>query len=365
MTYTLRASITAVIEVYDSDIFTIAKSSDEPGFMIVEATNLYVGMLPYVNFYLAEDAPMFTSIEVTWQTCSADGVCDGIWVYDLDMTKSSTGWETAMNIPVVGDLTGENLARGDSYNYGDYFKVRMSGVDSLNNNYKTPPQMAPKWVVTQEVPPAAELSDEMVESYAEVLRSQIASIEEQLAQSTDGDNADLQLQLVDTEFKLEMVCQDPRVVCTEEQTSSTVTDSGGSNSNTMMIMGIVAVIIIGALLGGMFLLRGRGDDELQGFQWADTTLPARDAVANSMYGGTQQIFQQPLQPQYHPQQYQQPHQPQPYVAPQPVAQPAPPQNIPQPQMHRGPPLPPGGLPSGWSMAQWEYYGQQYLDRLQK
>ena len=356
---------TAVIEVYDSDIFTIAKSPDEPGFMVVEATNLYVGMLPYVNFYLAEDAPLFTSIEVTWQTCSADGVCDGIWVYDLDMTKSSTGWETAMNIPVVGDLTGENLARGDSYNYGDYFKVRMSGVDSLNNNYKTPPQMAPKWVVTQEVPPAAELSDEMVESYAEVLRSQIASIEEQLAQSTDGDDADLQLQLVDTEFKLEMVCQDPRVVCTEEQTSSTVTDSGDSNSNTMMIMGIVAVIIIGALLGGMFLLRGRGDDELQGFQWADTTLPARDAVANSMYGGTQQIFQQPLQPQYHPQQYQQPHQPQPYVAPQPVAQPAPPQNIPQPQMHRGPPLPPGGLPSGWSMAQWEYYGQQYLDRLQK
>jgi hypothetical protein len=27
-------------------------------------------------------------------------------------------------------------------------------------------------------------------------------------------------------------------------------------------------------------------------------------------------------------------------------------------------LPPGGLPAGWSMDQWEYYGQQYLDRLQ-
>ena len=29
----------------------------------------------------------------------------------------------------------------------------------------------------------------------------------------------------------------------------------------------------------------------------------------------------------------------------------------------GPPLPPGGLPAGWSMEQWTYYGQQYLDRL--
>ena len=221
--------------------------------------------------------------------------------------------------------------------------------------------MAPKWVVTQEVPPAAELSDEMIESYVETLQSQIDSINEQLAENTDGDDSDLQLQLVDTEFKLELACQDPRVVCEEEQTSSSVTDAGNSNSNSMMIIGVVALIIIGALLGGMFLLRGRGNDELRGFQWADTTLPARDVVANSMYGGTQQIFQQPLQPQYQPQQYQ----PAQYGQPQPTARPAPPQNIPQPPVQRGPPLPPGGLPSGWSMAQWEYYGQQYLDRLQK
>ena len=27
----------------------------------------------------------------------------------------------------------------------------------------------------------------------------------------------------------------------------------------------------------------------------------------------------------------------------------------------GPPLPPEGLPAGWTMEQWEHYGQQYLD----
>jgi hypothetical protein len=27
-----------------------------------------------------------------------------------------------------------------------------------------------------------------------------------------------------------------------------------------------------------------------------------------------------------------------------------------------PPLPEGGLPSGWTMDQWKYYGEQYLER---
>ncbi|MEC8312932.1 MAG: hypothetical protein VXZ52_03425, partial [Candidatus Thermoplasmatota archaeon] len=366
---------TAVIEAYDSDIFTIAKSSDEPGFMVVEASNLYVGMLPYVNFYLAEDAPLFTSIQVTWQTCSADGVCDGIWVYDLDMTKSATGWETPMNIPIVGDLTGETMARGDSYNYGDYFKVRMSGVDNLNNNYNTPPQMAPKWLVTQEIPPASELSDEMLETFVELLENKIANLNQQISDSPDADTAGLELELIDAQFELELACQDPRVECTQEQASGTSIDSTNSGSNNnMMIFGIVALIVICALLGGMFLLRGRDSDEYQGFQWANTTLPASDAVANSMYGGAQQIFQQPLQtPQYaqqyqppaHSPQYQDPRYNQRYAQqPQPATQPAAPQNIPQVPVHRGPPLPPGGLPAGWSMDQWEYYGQQYLDRQQ-
>ena len=170
-----------------------------------------------------------------------------------------------------------------------------------------------------------------------------------------------------------MVCQDPRVDCTEEQSSSTVTDKLGSNSKYDDIWNSRCHHYRCALLGGMFLLRGRDSDEYQGFQWANTTLPASDAVANSMYGGAQQIFQQPLQTPQYAQQYQPPaHSPQ-YQDPRYNDTPS----NPNPQLnrrhhktshnpvHRGPPLPPGGLPSGWSMAQWEYYGQQYLDRLQK
>ena len=29
----------------------------------------------------------------------------------------------------------------------------------------------------------------------------------------------------------------------------------------------------------------------------------------------------------------------------------------------GPPVPEGGLPEGWTMEQWEYYGQEHLDNL--
>lgn len=45
--------------------------------------------------------------------------------------------------------------------------------------------------------------------------------------------------------------------------------------------------------------------------------------------------------------------------PQPAAAPAP---QPAPVVATGPPLPPGGLPVGWTMEQWQHYGQEWLDR---
>ena len=34
-----------------------------------------------------------------------------------------------------------------------------------------------------------------------------------------------------------------------------------------------------------------------------------------------------------------------------------------PPLPSGPPLPPGGLPNGWTMEQWQHYGEQYLQRM--
>ena len=45
--------------------------------------------------------------------------------------------------------------------------------------------------------------------------------------------------------------------------------------------------------------------------------------------------------------------------PAPLPQPAPPA-IAAPTVPSGPPLPPTGLPPGWTMEQWQYYGHQWL-----
>ena len=97
----------------------------------------------------------------------------------------------------------------------------------------------------------------------------------------------------------------------------------------------------------MFMRGGGGRAEET--KWNEAALPVHDTVANSMYGGAQDIFQQPVAAVA------------PVTAVAPVVAVAPP---PAPvAAPAGPPLPPGGLPAGWSMEQWVYYGQQYLDQM--
>jgi len=39
-----------------------------------------------------------------------------------------------------------------------------------------------------------------------------------------------------------------------------------------------------------------------------------------------------------------------------------PEGLPPALSQSGPPVPPGGLPPGWTMEQWKHYGQEYLER---
>ena len=49
--------------------------------------------------------------------------------------------------------------------------------------------------------------------------------------------------------------------------------------------------------------------------------------------------------------------------PNPAPAPAPaPMPAPAPVVQQGPPLPPGGLPAGWTMEQWQHYGHEWLRR---
>ena len=149
---------------------------------------------------------------------------------------------------------------------------------------------------------------------------------------------------MELEAKYDTACEDPRANCPAEDLQSNA--AGDEESlNTTVIFIILGVLIVAALLGLMFMRGGRGDVEEA--KWNEATLPVHDAVANSMYGGAQEIFQQPVAqaPVAHAPVVHAP------VAPVPVAPVG------------APPLPPGGLPAGWTMEQWTYYGQQYLDQL--
>jgi hypothetical protein len=94
-------------------------------------------------------------------------------------------------------------------------------------------------------------------------------------------------------------------------------------------------------------------------------LPADDLVANSMYGGTQQLFQQPVAAMPMPLPMPQPVVQQPVITPGEISD-----SVVSGDVHHhhyakpvvaGPPIPAAGIPVGWTMEQWQHYGQQYLE----
>jgi hypothetical protein len=174
-------------------------------------------------------------------------------------------------------------------------------------------------------------------------------IQELESVSTEDMTAEQQEILDNKLAQFALACDDPRASCPEDQKQSGESGESSGDTNWMLILGIVGGLIFLAVGIGL-MMRGSGREE-NFFEsekaWSANTLPIHDAVANSMYGGAAPIFQQQM--------------PQPVApVPQPVVAP-----LPLPVVPVGPPLPPGGLPAGWTMEQWQYYGQQYLDRLQQ
>jgi len=142
-------------------------------------------------------------------------------------------------------------------------------------------------------------------------------------------------------------------------------DEGGFGALAANIATWVAGIAVIALLGLVFvriLMSTEHEDEISslgaagyetniGLPEAPTlpgapTLPSADTTANSMYGGTQELFAQPVM-----------------ATPPPPSEPAPtPEPTPSPVPESGPPVPESGLPEGWTMEQWQHYGEEYLRR---
>ena len=338
---------TLIVNVYDAKPFVVDSEGGDSGYMAVNLEDYLVGDSPTAYMFLQDGVPEFTSIATEWQMCeSQTGVCLDLVQENLDITKTS--WAYELEFP----------SREFGLKLLDDVKLTgITAVDNTGEEYKLTEPIY--WRVDTFPPSPSEMTNEELGEYIEELLLEIETLESQIAESS-GDTTSAEEELVNLNVELDAACAEDRYDCPVEDTNSETEQSEGFNMNIVYI--VLALMIIGLLMGVLFTRGSRSSGE-EDVKWNVDTLPAMDQTANSMYGGAQEIFHQPVaqQPvaQIQPVAQTQPvaHS-QPTVAP--VTQPA----YVAPIQPQGPPLPATGLPPGWSMEQWAYYGQQYLDSLQ-
>jgi len=317
------------VEVYDSIPFLLSKTDDGSGYMFVNLEDTYIGQTPTATMMLTSSAPTFTSISATWNICSSlTGTCDGILEYELAVSESNSGWNKELSVP---SIFSQGLAREDGSQFMDYYKLSIVASDGTDD-YKTMTEV--KWDITESMPAVDDMEDEMFSDYLEDLTAEKTELMAQIESAAVGvDITALEVKLTAIEEDLDTACEDPRATCVDASLAGSDSTTGPKDMNMTLIGIIAGVVVLGLLLTLMITRRGQGDSESDNWNntaWDPNMVPAQDSVANSMYGGAETLFQQP------------------------VAIPAAPQLA-------APPLPPGGLPEGWTVEQWSYYGQQYLD----
>ena len=364
-TYTMN------VDVFDSFPLFVAKENDGSGHFYVNMEDTYIDQYPTANMFMTDSAPVFQSITTTWNICNDEtGTCDGLFEEELDITRSLVGWSTTLDIPSIF-MEGE-LARPSGSVYKDYYQITVRAIDTNGDDYKT--LSGVKWYVLEEMPAPEDMDAEMLQSHIDSLKSEIDALKLQIDQAEEGeDMTAVQETLTAKETSYSTACEDPRSSCPVEGVQSgTGGDENGNYGNLMLILAIVGGVLFLAVSVGL-LMRRNDDDKAfdNGPVWQDGDLPIHDTVANSMYGGAAPLFQQQMPqpiaqplPQQMPLPIPQPlplplPQQMPLPIPQPIVQP-----LPVPQVPAGPPLPVTGLPAGWTMEQWQYYGQQYLDTMQ-
>ena len=310
---------TLVIDVYDSLPLLVGEGPDAD--VTVSVTNVYVGEIPQSTLFLNKDDVTITSISSTWQTCTPE-YCMFNEVFEHDVTMKSLGWTFD---PANGQVDG----------MGQFHYVKLNKITAQTNNgekfeYKGDNNL--KWTASDYAPGPDQMTKEELKEHIEELDSDIDRLVSEMETISEGTpEYEVAVSELDS-LRAEKTEACKYTTCNDEASGQTADDSSESGLDLTVILIVIGVVIIALLAGIMFMRGGSGSTEEQVVDWANQ-LPANDAVANSMYGGAQEIFQQPV------------------AAPAPaVVQQVPP---------GAPPLPPGGLPAGWTMEQWAYYGHQY------
>ena len=172
--------------------------------------------------------------------------------------------------------------------------------------------------------------------------------------------ATLQVEATDDNSEISLEFSADKYVSDESSDSEGAGFGSVLKEIAMWSLGIIVILALGAVLLSVVMSTEHEDEisSLGGYESSldlpdaptllpdAPTLPSADTTANSMYGGTQDLFEQPVMATPPP----------PSETPEPVVE------SPPPMPSGGPPLPDSGLPEGWTMEQWEHYGDEYLRR---
>ena len=310
---------TLVVDVYDSMPLLVGEGPDAD--VTLSVNNIYIGEVPEATMFLNKDDVTITSLTSTWQLCNElTGVCTLNVILEHDITAKSLGW-------TFDPLNGQKEDGG--LRLKDYVTVaKITAVASNGEKFEFKGTNL-KWTAEETAPGPETMSEDEVKELIAEIDAAIDALEiERIGmeiESSEYEEVKAELEQLETERA--EACE--YTTCESLKSGANIEDESGLN---MTIIAIVIAVIIFALLGGLLFMRQDSNGTLEKqVDWANE-LPANDAVANSMYGGAQEIFQQPV------------------AAPAPeVAQ------VP----HNALPLPPGGLPEGWTMEQWAHYGHQF------
>ena len=121
-------------------------------------------------------------------------------------------------------------------------------------------------------------------------------------------------------------------------------DDAGLQIESIALWGVFILILVGGVLVLLSILRTE-EEEDEYANWGE------DGYEDSLAATYGAVAAAPSIPTSMP-----------APAPEPAPSSAP---APEPAAETGPPLPEGGLPAGWTMEQWNHYGQQWLDQNQQ
>ena len=286
----------------------------------VEVNNVYIGEVPESTMFLNKNDVTITSLTSTWQICNIE-VCMINEVHEHDITMKSVGW-------TFDPSNGQLDAMGSQW-YVKLVKITAVAANGDKFEYKDP---VLTWTAVEAAPGPETMTEEEVKQLVTELTDSIATKKTEIDGMEEGtaEYNEAVAELDEMEADLAEACE--YTTCVEKNAGNSDGASSESGLDLTVVLIVIGVIIAALLAGLMFMRGGNGGNGPERMvDWANE-LPANDAVANSMYGGAQEIFQQPV------------------AAPAPAVAQVPP---------GAPPLPPGGLPAGWTMEQWAYYGHQY------